>query len=165
MGSRKKWNGQIAFEADGSLLECWDGYSTETTHWDWSRSTEDGRPLQVTTKIIFKDNYVFEDELIYDGYGSGRSKIIIWLRSVATGALYPMLMGDYDALMRAGMFNGARIRTRFTFVKRGANFRLVPADKVKKCKHCGHARKDHVNDKCLFDASVYEIDGEVQKIT
>ena len=157
----KKWDGRIPHNSrTGDVLEYWDGYSTTETSWD--PALPNGRRED---KIDFKPNYVFEDELIYDGYDKGRSKMIIWLRSIKTGGKYPMLMGDYDELMLAGEFNGARIKSRFTFIKRGPNFRLVPADKVKKCKHCGHARKDHVNDSCLFDSSSYEIDVEIQKVS
>jgi hypothetical protein len=166
----KKWDKQIPFwKSDGALID----YDSDTIHGPGPldrygrRYDPDAKKMvwgNIKDEVVWKPNYVFEDEMIYESYYQGRSAVGVILSSIKTGATYSMMMGDFDTLMTAGLFNGAKIRGRFTFIKRGPNFRLAPADKVLRCMHCGHARKDHVNDQCLFDSTHYEIAAEVEKV-
>lgn len=63
------------------------------------------------------ENFEFEDELEITGIQRGRSAAYFTLRSVTTGKEYTMFMKD---LM--GFLQGTKLKAKWTFQKRGANF-------------------------------------------
>lgn len=70
----------------------------------------------------WRDNYVFEDTLIYKGYGRGRSSVTFYFDD-SNGNTYEMFISDFDDLFRKlGGFTGLTISGKWTFVKKGKNY-------------------------------------------
>jgi hypothetical protein len=63
------------------------------------------------------DNFEFDDELEIVGIKRGRSAAYFLLKSVTTGKEYTMFMKDLMEFL-----NGQKLKARWTFQKRGANF-------------------------------------------
>lgn len=86
---------------------------------------EDGNQLHypetyfMGKKLVWKDNYTFEDTLIYKGYSRGRSAAYFNFRNIA-GKTFTMFLKDFDHAIKH-MVNGAFSGT-FTFTKRGQNY-------------------------------------------
>jgi hypothetical protein len=85
-------------------------------------------------QITWKDVYIFNAGMQYDGYGRGRSAATIYMKDVTTGKRYPMFLSTFDELMRTpGRFainnaTGNLIFTgNWTFCKKGQNYAMMPS--------------------------------------
>ena len=79
----------------------------------------------------WRDNHVFMDHLLFDGFERGRNAAHAVLKSTANGERYEMFLRDLeDVIKRMGFTNGGGLAAYFTFVKRGANYgiRLATED-------------------------------------
>lgn len=93
----KKGQYQIPFDTKGNQLSYVDTY--------WGRDA------------IMKDNYEFEDTLVYSGYGRGRSSVTMDFKSKTDEKNYSMFISDFDSVV-SEMVNG-EVKGKFTFVKKG----------------------------------------------
>lgn len=76
--------------------------------------------------VEWKDNYEFEDTLKLNGFGRGRSSVTFnMVRS--DGTTVSVFVSDFYDMAVAGAFKAGKIKGRFTFCKKGANYgcRLV----------------------------------------
>lgn len=90
---------KIPFDEDGNMMTFTDS---------WCRSHED------------KDNYEWEDELVYTDYSKGRSAVNFEFTSRKTGKIYSMFLSDFCRSIV--LLDEAVLKGKFTFVKRGSNF-------------------------------------------
>lgn len=82
--------------------------------------------------VKWSENYVFEDDLEYDGYARGNSAARILFRSLKDGKRYEMFLTDFDDAMRRCLFFKNRLIGKFTFIKRGQNYgvKIATVEKV-----------------------------------
>jgi len=85
-------------------------------------------------EINWKDNFIFEGRMKYDGFGRGRSAATIYMKDLETGKRYPMFLKTFDDLMKStGRFafdggTGSLIFTgTWTFCKKGTNYAMMPS--------------------------------------
>jgi hypothetical protein len=91
----------IPFDASGHQLEWAGHYSL--------------RPIEM------RENFVFEDTLIFDGdYSKGRSAVTFHLKREQTGTNVTMFLSDFAEISKL-MVNG-RLTGRFTFCKKGTGY-------------------------------------------
>jgi hypothetical protein len=94
----RKSDYQIPFDKDGNQMgypETWKG-------------------------VEWRDNVPFEDTLIYDGYGRGRSSATLHFKRDSTGTEVQFFMSDFDDIVKHMGFG--MLRGRFEFVKKGQNY-------------------------------------------
>jgi hypothetical protein len=80
-------------------------------------------------EVEWKDNFTFGADIVYEGYGRGRSSAVIYMRDTYTQKVYPMFLTTFDDLMKS---NRATIRPdgsikftgQWTFCKKGQNYAL-----------------------------------------
>jgi hypothetical protein len=84
-------------------------------------------------EIDWKDIFVFDGRMKYDGFGRGRSAATIYMKDLETGKRYPMFLSTFDDLMKStGRFafdggTGSLIFTgNWTFCKKGQNYAMMP---------------------------------------
>lgn len=78
--------------------------------------------------LDWRQNFVFEDTLVYKGYAGGRSSMTMNFVSSTTGKKYPMFFCYFDALIRRDDIGpGPSFTGRWTFCKRGMNYSVMPA--------------------------------------
>lgn len=70
--------------------------------------------------VVWKDNEVFEDSLVYEGYSRGRSAAYFDFTRKGTGTRVTVFLKDFEAMVPK-MVRGS-ISSRFTFTKRGQNY-------------------------------------------
>lgn len=76
-----------------------------------------------TDDIIWINNYVFSDVLIFDGYSRGRSAAYFYFKSTTDNRRYTCFLADFESIlfeMKNGIISGG-----FTFCKRGQNYGIV----------------------------------------
>lgn len=71
----------------------------------------------------WKPNEEFNETLIFDGYGRGRSSAVLYFKGKETGRRYSMFMKDAEDAL-----NGLAIFGKWTFIKRGGNYGIKFAD-------------------------------------
>lgn len=68
-------------------------------------------------------NFSFEDTLVYQGYGRGRSAVYVNFVRESNGKSVTMFISDFIDISVAGrMCDGGKVTGVFTFVKKGANY-------------------------------------------
>lgn len=115
---------QVPFLENGSLV----GYADP-----WKDSTNPQNAgcdvgWRKSQCFTFRDNFEFDDELEYNGYGGGRSAMSMYLKSKTTGASYPMFWKHFEGLIRKGCAAGPSFRGRWTFCKQGQNYSIKPVE-------------------------------------
>lgn len=71
----------------------------------------------------WKPNEEFNETLVFDGYGRGRSSAVLYFKGKESGRRYSMFMRDADDAL-----GGLAIYGKWTFVKRGGNYGIKLAD-------------------------------------
>ena len=81
------------------------------------------------TGVEWKENFVFHDDLRYDGYYRGCSAAGFQFVSEENGKRYNMFLTDFDNAMKTRRFFKDHLIGEFTFVKRGQNYgiKILPA--------------------------------------
>lgn len=74
-------------------------------------------------KIEFRDNWEFDDTLVFVQFVCGGSRVNMQMKSRTTGMNYSFFLTDTEKMLPA-MDHGV-IKGRFTFCKRGGNFGTV----------------------------------------
>lgn len=64
-----------------------------------------------------EDDKIFSDSLEFDNMSSYYPRV--WLKSTVSGRKYCMLLADFEAVIKAKMFNDNTIKGDFKFTKRG----------------------------------------------
>jgi hypothetical protein len=82
----------------------------------------------------WRENCVFMDRLIFDGFQRGRSAAHAVFKSTTSGDRYEMFLRDLEDVLRVGGIEKlGYLTTYFTFVKRGMNYGIklatVPDEK------------------------------------
>lgn len=88
---------------------------------DFEDGVESGTIIEAP-RIIWKDNFIFEDTLFVDSYTRGRSAADFILVSIATGIKYSMFLRDSLDMIQHAKISYGSITGKWTFCKRGANF-------------------------------------------
>lgn len=96
---------QIPFDKQGNLQEAVYG---------WNRAD-----------VVWKDNYKFQDELMYNGYSRGNSSCHINFKSATDNREYHMTIGDFHECIMNNLFADKRIKAEFTFAKRGTHYMMT----------------------------------------
>jgi hypothetical protein len=73
-----------------------------------------------TGDIELKDNFTFEDVLVYDNFARGRSAAYLIFKSKNDGKTYYMFLKDLHDAMKY-LIQG-QLHGQFTFCKRGENY-------------------------------------------
>jgi len=62
----------------------------------------------------------------------GRSSVLFWIKDTSTELEYPLSFNDFMTIFEDSVFDDARCMDewRFTFKKKGANYFVVPLNKV-----------------------------------
>lgn len=83
--------------------------------------------------VEWRDNFEFEDTLIYKGYAGGRSAMTMTFISARTGKEYPMFFCYFNWLISHPFTNGIVVgspklafKGNWTFCKRGQNYSVKP---------------------------------------
>jgi hypothetical protein len=114
VATKKKLSYQIPFNKAGVLQDYVYKWANMQEHYVW------------------KDNFEFEAELHYDGYGRGRSSAVMMLIDPRSLIQYPMFLSTFDDLMRSKKHQiqqeDGKIKFigKFTFCKKGENYALAP---------------------------------------
>lgn len=69
----------------------------------------------------WRDNYIFEETLKYEGYSRGRSSVTMSFKD-SKGHSYEMFISDFDDVITRKGFFGKSTRGKWTFVKKGQNY-------------------------------------------
>lgn len=78
-------------------------------------------------QIEVKDNYMFEDSLLYMNYKGGRSSMTMILESISTGRKYYMFWKYFDkCIRRPNNSPGPIFHGKWTFIKTGKNYSVKP---------------------------------------
>ena len=79
---------------------------------------------------VWRQNFVFEDELVFLGFYRGCSSAGSTFKSLRDGKQYNVFLKDLGAIILSDSLRSGVISGTFTFVKRGANYglRLVEVD-------------------------------------
>lgn len=102
------FKGQIPFSAEGHPLEY------------------DGAYPRIS-KTVYKDNFVFEDTLIYTWYRRGRSSCVICFKGKKDDIEYSMFMSEFDNVMKKASLINWEVTNKWTFTKKGANYSVCLA--------------------------------------
>lgn len=66
---------------------------------------------------VWKPNEVFEETLIFEGTGRGRSSALFYFRGETSGKRYSMFMKDAGEIL-----SGLKLSGTWTYCKRGENY-------------------------------------------
>lgn len=76
-------------------------------------------------KIIWRDNYEFQEDMQILDYGRGRSSITFTFKSQKDGSVYHMFVSDLmKVIEKCEIKNGMVLGQKWTFIKKGANYGL-----------------------------------------
>ena len=75
-------------------------------------------------KWVWKENYVFDDDLKFDGFYRGCSSAGAIFKSLNDGKEYNVFLKDLADIIKLDGFRSGIIHGQFTFVKRGQNYGL-----------------------------------------
>lgn len=114
MKKTKKPTYQIPFTKDGKLFNYVGMYGTKP---------ED---------IVWKENVSFAADMVYEGYGRGRSSALVYLRNTYTEEVNPMFLTSFDDLMKAGRATirpdgSIKFTGKWDFCKKGENYAMKMA--------------------------------------
>lgn len=101
-------------------------------------STYDGRALSYTGcmpgdayderhnngRWVWKENYIFDDDLKFDGFHRGCSSAGATFKSLNDGKKYNVFLKDLADIINSDALQSGIIHGQFTFVKRGYNYGL-----------------------------------------
>lgn len=80
-----------------------------------------GRYIKVN-QVVWKDNYEFEEEMLIEGYSRGRSAANFNLQSTVDKRNYNVFMKDILEIMQNCTISESKVKAKWTFTKRGANY-------------------------------------------
>lgn len=78
------------------------------------------------TSHELKDNFEWEDELVYTDYSKGRSAVNFEFTSRKTGKIYNMFLSDF--CRNIIFLEDGKLKGKFTFIKRGSNFGIMKVE-------------------------------------
>ena len=78
-----------------------------------------------TLREVFKPNFKFSDELIFNRFSRGCSSVKAHFTSSNTNKKYEMFITDFQDVILADKFNDHKISGTFTFIKRGLNYGII----------------------------------------
>lgn len=81
------------------------------------------------SQVIWLDNYIFNDDLLYIKYSGGRSSMSMILQSLNDGKRYYMFWKYFDqCIRRPDNQPGPIFSGKWTFIKIGCNYSIKPVD-------------------------------------
>lgn len=69
--------------------------------------------------VIWRDNFVFEDTISYDGYSRGRSAAYFHFKGTNDKSM-TMFLSDFEDVIP--YLNNGKVSGKFTFCKKGQNY-------------------------------------------
>lgn len=116
--AEKKGNYKIPFDKDGNQQDYPDSWYTGS----YPNAKREG-PNWI-------DNFEFEDTLTLEGFGRGRSSVTFNMRRT-DGTTVSVFVSDFYDMAVAGAFKAGKIKGKFTFCKKGANYGCRLVEKAK----------------------------------